>query len=259
MIDHAQRPKLTAAGERFVRHAEVIVAEFDDMIKDCSEVAVSRGGALAFEAPICFEQTRSEIESICAGFTKASEVNIRFVESDASLFDALENHQVDVGFTWSHPEFVEESMSGFGYTRLPVSEHPIAQFYMREDNPLASNAEISPVDLDGMKLVLPLSIRYSVFDEATVRFMQREGVRLRIIHKTGSYRDIELSLEVDEVAFSMGDLNGAALAGHDLVSRRAVGDTWRSVPYLVYLIGNTNPALDGLLDYVDALRAQGAA
>lgn len=247
------------AGERFVRHAEVIVAEFDDMIQDCREVAVSRGGTLAFEAPICFEQTRREIESICTGFTKASEVNIHFAESDTSLLDALESHQVDVGFTWFHPEFVEESEDGFGYTRLPVSEHPIARFYMRKENPLASRDEISPEDLDGVKLVLPLSIRYSVFDEATVRFMQREGVGLRIIHKAGSYRDIELGLDVDEVAFSMGDLNDRAMAGHGLVSRRAVGDTWRSVPYLVYLIGNTNPALGGLLDYVDALREHGAA
>ena len=254
LIDHAPRPRLTIAGKSFVRYAESIVAQYDDMLEECRQAASADGGTIVFEHPVCFEQTRSEIEQLCADYSAKHHANVRFTKSHTSLLDALEDGQVDVGFIWSHPDFVEDDDSGLGYTRLPISEHPEVRFYMREENPLAAKDILRPQDIDGKKVVLPLSIRYAMFDDAATKFMKREGINLRIVHKSGTYRDIELGLDDDELAFSMEDLGDRDKLKLEkgIVSRKSIGDSWRAVPYLVYLIENDNPTLERLLDYVDA-------
>ena len=255
LIDHTPRPRLTAAGQCFVRHAESIVVQYEDMLQECREAASADGGTLVFEHPVCFEQTRREIESLCADFTALNHAGVRFVRSHTSLADAIESGQVDVGFAWSYPTVVEEETGGIGYTRLPVSDHPEIRFYMSKEHPLAAKGELAGADLEGRKVVLPLSIRYASFDEAAANFMRDEGVSMRVIHKAGTYRDIELGLGPDEMAFSMEDLGShdEVERRYGLVSRRVAPSYENPEPYLVYLIANENPALESLLRYIDSI------
>ena len=255
LTDHAQRPHLTAGGKVFVSYAEQIVTLYDDMLKEGSDVMRGSEGSLVFERPIAFDQSRRDIDALCAEFTAMAHASIQFKESDELLYDVLESGGADVGLIWTHPEHVESEMDGFGRTFLPNVGYPRVSFYMRKDNPLAAKERLSSRDLDGQKIVLPLSIRYATLDEVALWYAQHEHVTLRIVHKQGSYRDIELGLARDEIAFSMEDLGEPERVEREfgLVSRPAEGDAWASRPYLVYLISNENPVLERLLEHVESL------
>ena len=255
LTDHAQRPHLTAGGKTFVSYAEQIVALYDDMLKESRDIMRGSESSLIFERPIAFDQSRRDIDALCAEFTALADASIQFKESDELLYDVLEAGEADVGLIWTHPEHVESEMDGFGRTFLPRVGYPKVSFYMRKDNPLAAKGCLSSRDLDGQKVVLPLSIRYATLDEVALWYAQYEHVNLRIIHKQGSYRDIELGLARDEIAFSMEDLGDPDHVEREfgLVSSPAEGDAWASRPYLVYLISNDKPVLERLLEYVESL------
>ena len=252
LVERQPKPRLTLAGQLFVEYCESILRTYDEMISVCSKASKNNEGKIVFEKPICFEATWQEIKNICLEFSKKYNIEIQFVETESTLNDVLDSDTADVGFIWTRSDFIEQGKDGFGYLKLPISQHPEIKFLMLRNNKLAEKQMISKDDLQGKKIVLPLSIRYSVFDNTLKNYMNHENIDINIVHKNGSYRDIELGLVNEEIAFGMNDLNRFDSLNDDtnIVLRPADLYTWKPEGYLKYKINNKNPALNTFFEHL---------
>ena len=252
LVERTPTPHLTENGLIFVDYAENIVNSYEEMFRSFNKISHVQKQPIIFEDPIIFDQTWLEIKGLCKEFTDLSGVEFKFIKSGTTFEDAIKSKLVDIGLTLTLSSFIDADQYDYGYMKLPLSEHPGVRFYLHRENPLARKTSIAKKDLDGAKIVLPLDIRYSVFDDTAKLFMEKEGIRFRIIHKPGSYQDIERNLKKDEMAFSMLDLKVRHKADNEtrIVSRPADTETWLTDPYLIYNKDNSNPSLWEFLEFL---------
>ena len=256
LVERCPKPHLTENGIRFVQYAESIVAQYDEMLKSFRYSSNSSKPPILFERPICFEQTWLELQEICRDFTDKCNIEIKFVETDSSFDDAILSETVDIGLALTTQLFIDEHSYDYGYVEFPISEYPEVRFYMHRDNPLAIKDVISKDDLKGKKIVLPLNIRFSVFDDTAKLYQDKENINFQIVHRQGSYQDIELSLKNDELAFSMQDLHirDRSVDGSRIISRPAEKDDWATFPYFIFKKDNPNPSLKVFVDFLKSYK-----
>jgi DNA-binding transcriptional LysR family regulator len=168
LIVRERQLKLTAAGRHYLRGVQILLQDYDNLVKQCSTMAREETSlVLAVFSNIWLSKTVTYLEGLC-------DAHLAVVECDSpqSLFERLADGTYDLAIC---SDTSSPNTAPFATVKLETIPLRIG---MEKSNPLASNVSLGREDLRGISVLVPFGSAFELSHDAILQVVGKDlGLR----------------------------------------------------------------------------------